>query len=136
MKFKFFSHTADIKFRSYGNNLDEAFENSVYALIYSVCHEKIKSEKKINIKVKGSDLSNLLYNFLEEILFLIDSKGFLVSKFSKFKLDRKNFTISSELEGDSGKNYEIYSHIKAVTYNEMLIKKIKEKWIIQVVLDV
>ena len=32
MKYEFIDHTADIKFRSYGNTLDESFENAAYAL--------------------------------------------------------------------------------------------------------
>ncbi|MCR4327801.1 MAG: archease [Nanoarchaeota archaeon] len=136
MRFKFFPHTADIKFRSYGETLEEAFENSAYALFSSICEDKVKEKKNVKISVSGNDLSSLLYNFLEELLFLVDSKDFLLSKIKGLKINKKSFKLNCEATGDSGKNYEVYSHIKAVTYNEMFIRKVKDKWIIQIVLDV
>ncbi|NCN52077.1 archease [archaeon] len=136
LKFKFFSHTADIKFRAYGKSLDEVFKNSSYALINSVVDSKIEEKKKLRVKVKGKDIESLLYNFLEEILFLIDSKHFFVSKIKNLKIDKKNFKISAEFYGDNGKNLKVFSHVKAITYSEMFVKKIKNKWISQVVLDI
>jgi len=136
LKFKFFTHTADIKFRAYGKNIEESFKNSVYALIKSISNSKIEESKKIKIKVSGKDMESLLYNFLEEVLYLIDSKNFFVSKVRNIKINKKVFNLSAEFSGDLGKNLKIFSHVKAITYNEMFVKKIKEKWIVQVVLDV
>ncbi len=136
MKFRFFSHTADIKFRAYGKTIEETFSNSVYALVNSVFDKKIKQSKKLKVNVSGKDFESLLYNFLEEIIFLIDSKNFFVSKILKLKIDKKNFKLSAVFLGDFGENYKIQSNIKAITYNEMFVKKIKEKWVSQVVLDI
>lgn len=136
MKFRFFSHTADIKFRAYGKTIEETFSNSVYALVNSVFDKKIKQSKKLKVNVSGKDFESLLYNFLEEIIFLIDSKNFFVSKILKLKIDKKNFKLSAVFSGDFGENYKIQSNIKAITYNEMFVKKIKEKWVSQVVLDI
>jgi len=136
MKFKFFPHTADVKFRAYGKNLEEVFENSIYAVFRSLTDEKIIEKKKIKIKVSGRGLDNLLYNFLEEILFLIDAKNFFVRRVLNLKIDEKKFKLRAEFVGDDGENYEIFSHVKAVTYNEMFVKKIGDKWFVQVVLDV
>ena len=136
MKFKFLSHTADIKFRAYGKSIEEVCENSAYAVISAICGEKIKNKKKIKIKVSGRDILSLLYNFLEEVLFLADSRSFFVSKVVNIKIDKKKFKLSAEFIGDYGKNYKTYSHIKAVTYNDMFLKKEKGMWVAQVVLDV
>ena len=133
LKFKFFSHTADIKFRAYGKNIEESFENSVYALIKSISNSKIEESKKIKIKVSGKDMESLLYNFLEEFLFLLDSENFFVAK---VKVKIKDFTLEAEAFGDSVKNYETHIDVKAVTYNNMFVKKEKDKWVAQVVLDV
>ena len=86
MKFKFLEHTADVKFQAFGKNLEEVFENSGLALISSQYKGKIKALKKKKIKVKGKDNESLLYNFLEEILILLEG-GFLTSKI-KVKIKR------------------------------------------------
>lgn len=136
MKFKFLQHTADIKFQAYGNSLKEAFENSALALFNTIYDGKIKEKNKMKIKADGNDLENLLYNFLEEILVIIDSKNFLPGKIKILKFDVKNNKIEAEILGDDAKNYPVSMHVKAITYNDMFIKKIKNKFTIQVVLDI
>ncbi|RLG11116.1 hypothetical protein DRN73_06175 [Candidatus Pacearchaeota archaeon] len=133
-KFKFLKHTADVKFQAFGKTLEEIFKNSVLAMSKVISDDKINEKVKKKIKIKGKDNENLLYNLLEEILFLFDSKNLIISKAGNLKI--KNKELSAELSGDYAKNYKINMDIKAVTYNEMFIKKTKDKWIAQVVLDV
>ena len=135
-KFEFLEHTADIKFRAFGKTLEEVFENSALAISNIIYKEEIKEEKKLKIKVKGKDLESLLYNFLEEFLFLFDSENFLLSDVKSIKIDEKNLTAEAEVSGDDAKNYKINIGIKAITYNEMFVKKGKDGWETQVVVDV
>jgi SHS2 domain-containing protein len=134
MKYKFLEHTADIKFKAYGKNLAELYENCVYAMC-SVMHSgKVVSKVKRKIEIKGKDLENLLYVFLEEFLFLIDSEGIFLSKIDRMKVDTKNFVVEADVFfGDSP---VLETHVKAVTYNDMFVKKEKGKWVAQIVLDV
>ncbi|MDP2672755.1 MAG: archease [Nanoarchaeota archaeon] len=136
MKFKFLAHTADIKFQAFGKTIGEVFKNSALALFNIIYDKKISEKMKFKIKAKGRDLENLMYNFLEEFLVLIDSKNFLPAKIKNLKLNKKNFKINAEVIGDDAKNYNVSEHVKAITYNEMFIKKIGGKWVSQVVLDV
>ena len=135
MKYKFLEHTADVKFQAFGKNIEEVFENSALALKEAICgKKKIKSTKEKVIKIKGKDFESLMYKFLEEILYLLDSSNFLISKIKEIKI--KDFTLKAILSGDNTKNYWFTNNVKAVTYNEMFIKKKGSKWISQVVLDV
>ena len=135
MKFKFIPHTADVKFQAFGKTLKEVFKNSALALFDTFYDGKVKEKKKFKIKAKGNDLESLLYEFLEEFLVLFDSKHFLPSKIKNLKLDKNNFKIEVEVVGDYIKNYKTSVHVKAITYNEMFIKK-EKNWIAQVVVDV
>ena len=134
-KFKFLEHTEDIKFKAYGRNLNEVFKNSALALFKSIYEGRVKLIKKIKFKVKGKDLEALMYNFLEEFLFLIDSKNFLPSTV-KVKMGEDKKTIEAEVSGDNARKYQVEMHIKAITYNEMFVRKEKDKWVSQVVLDI
>ncbi|MFA5258982.1 MAG: archease [Candidatus Pacearchaeota archaeon] len=142
MKFKFLEHTADVKFQAFGNSLEECFENAAFALVDIVCKEKIKTIIKKDIKIEGKDLEELLYNFLEEFLFLIDSKNFIFGKFKKIKIYKKNdrYQLHTEILGDNLKNYQTETGIKAITYNEMWVTSPSEdggkKFVCQVVVDV
>jgi len=135
-KFKFLEHTADIKFQAYGKKLEEAFKNSALAMAKSMYQGKIKPKKKFNIKVRGKDLESLLYNFLEELIILMDSKGFFVSDIKKIKINKDKFKLEAEAIGDDAKDYKISLDVKAITYNEMFVKKAIKTWVCQVVLDV
>ncbi|MFA5173609.1 MAG: archease [Candidatus Pacearchaeota archaeon] len=135
-KFKFLEHTADIKFQAFGETLEKAFENSAYALKDIISKDKTKNEIIKRIKINGKDLESLLLNFLEEFLILFDMEGFLLSEISKIKIDKNNFVLTAEIFGDYAGKYEIRNHVKAITYNEMFVKKHKNTYIIQVVVDV
>jgi SHS2 domain-containing protein len=135
-KFIFLEHTADVKFQAFGKNLEEVFINSALAMREVLHKGKIKGKKIVKIKVKGKDIESLLYNFLEEFLFLLDSKNFIFSEISDLKIDEKKFELKAEISGDDAKNYEFKMDIKAVTYHEMFVKKEKGKWVAQVVLDI
>ena len=134
MKYKFLEHTADAKFVAYGKNIEEAFSNAALAMVSIITDtEKVKSKEKHEIKVQGKDEKALLYNFLEEILFFLDAKHFLLHKVEKIEI--KNNKLIAVVSGDSVQNYKTSGDIKAVTYNDMEIKKIKEKVSVQVVVD-
>ncbi len=135
MRFKFLEHTADIKFQAFGKSLDEAFENSALAMFSSMYKGKVASKIKKRIKVRGRDKESLLYNFLEELLFLLDTEGFFLSSV-KVKIDEEKLELEAELQGDKAKNYPVNLDVKAVTYNQMQVKREKNKYICQVVLDV
>jgi len=144
MKFKFLEHTADMKFQGFGKTLEEAFENAALALQEVITKGiKIKPIIKKTIKVEGKDKEALLYNFLEEFLFLLDAEDFLLSKFENLKIKEKSgiYQLEASVTGDKANNYEFTNNVKAITYNEMFVKKEKIgkgkfKYICQVVVDV
>lgn len=135
VKFKFMSHTADIKFRAYGKTINEAFENSAKAMFVSMYSGKVVLKKSYKITVGGKDLEALLYNFLEKLIVLLDSKNLFVAK-TEVKIDIKKLKLKAMVYGDDAKNYNIGLDVKAITYNDIFVKKDKGQWICQVVVDV
>jgi len=132
-KFEFLEHTADIKFRAFGRTLNELFENCALALSdYLAQGEKIEIKKGKTIQVFGQDQESLLYNFLDELIFLLDSENFILSK---LKVQLRGNNLKAEIYGDNSKDYNL-SYIKAPTYAEMYIRKNSKGWEAQAVLDV
>ena len=134
--YKFLEHTADVKFIASGNSLEKAFSESAMAMRETMLKGKMKIKEKIKkkISVSGKDNESLLYNFLEEFLFLLDSERFLLSKIKKIKITGNR--LEADIVGDNAESYEVSNDVKAVTYNQMKIEKNKSKYTIQVVLDV
>ncbi|MEM4244763.1 MAG: archease [Candidatus Nanoarchaeia archaeon] len=139
MKFRFLPHTADAKFQAYGRTLDEAFSNAALAM-FSIMVDTKSIDKKITkkISVKAPDYNALLYKFLEKLLYFLDTNYFLLNNVKKLKIVEKgeNYFLTSEVMGDKFREkYELLGSVKAVTYNQMFVKKVKNKFVVQVVVD-
>lgn len=138
-KFEFLDHKADVKFQAFGKTLEEAFKNSSLAtkeVITEHTDLKIKETEKKDIEVSGEDLGALLYNFIEEIIYLLDAENFILSEVKNLKIYNKNRKLSATFSGDIASRYKFRNSVKAVTYNNMFIKKQGNKFVTQVVLDV
>jgi SHS2 domain-containing protein len=138
MKYKFFDHTADAKFQAYGQTVEEVFANAglaMFSLIVDTTEVKPAFEEEL--KVEGSDLKALLYNFLEELLFLLDTKGFLLNDIVRIKIDKQEqYTLTALARGDLHLDqYSIIGEVKAVTYNQMEITEAEGTFTAQVVVD-
>ena len=141
MKYKFLEHTADIKFQAFGNGIEKCFESAGYALKEIICKDKVKNKIEKEIFVKGKDFESLLYNFLEELLFLLETENFIWGRFKiviKSKNNGKDLGLKGKVLGDDADKYELESHVKAITYNQMFVKldEANSQYICQVVVDV
>ena len=143
MKYQFIPHTADIKFKAFGNSLEEVFENSALALTNIMCKDNIKGKRRKALIIVGHDKENLLYEFLEEFLFLVETKGFLLSRVENMSIEKEDeddekseYRLECELIGDANSKYDIEGHVKAITYSDMFVKEHNGNWISQVVVDV
>jgi len=134
-KYQFLEHTADIKFKAFGKTLNEAFENTALAISEIIAGEnKIKPKKGITKNISGDDKENLIYNFIEEIVTLLDSENFLTAKAEVNVLGNN---LKATFYGDDASNYKGLDHIKSPTYAEMYVKETENhNWEIQAVVDV
>ena len=73
-------HTADAKFRVTGDSLEQAFIGAAKALTKVMTDDVVKPVFKKLISVKAKTLEALLYDFLQELVFLLDVEGFLMSR--------------------------------------------------------
>ncbi len=138
-KYRFFQHTADAKFQAYGQTLEEAFQHAALAVASLMWNwERIDQKTEVPVQVNGRDLKQLLVNFLEEILYLLDTRSFLLSQVEDIAIRRKNslYVLQAIFKGDEYSNgYEISGDVKAITYNEMVIKE-NAPCMVQVVADI
>ena len=137
-KYTYLQHTADAKFQAFGFSLEQAFTHAALAtagLMWDC--DKIETRHEHHILISGSDEKQLLANFLEEILFLLDTQMFLLGRVKDLTIENKEgiFLLEACLVGDflSGK-YSTFGEVKAITYNEMEIRKDKHV-MVQVVVD-
>ena len=135
MSYEFLEHTADVKFRAEGATIEEMFSSAADALNETIRGDiKILEQNEKSFEIKGKDEVSLLYNFLEEFLFLLDAEDFLVAKIKSVSID--NNKLKCIVIGDRAENYKFTNDVKAITYNEMVIGEGHGKFFCEVVLDV
>jgi|TARA_Y100000310_G_scaffold228798_2_gene231121 SHS2 domain-containing protein len=131
---------ADIAIEAYGKNLNELFENSALAIFEESANLKNVGEKeKRSIKINASDIEDLLYDFLSEILFLKDTYSTIFKK-SEVKIDkkRKKYHLNAKLFGEKidREKHELGNDLKAITLHMFKIEKTKTGFKDLVVVDV
>lgn len=138
-KYRILPHIADGKFQALGATLEEAFANAALATAALMWDWwKIKKKTSFSFAVQGHDLEQLLYKFLEEVLFSLGTENFLVASVENLNIEEaeSGFRLHAVFWGDDALNhYEIFGDVKGITYNEMKIEKCEEYWSVQVVVD-
>ena len=137
--YEFLEHTADVKFRAYGKNFEEAISNAGKATIAVMTDiSAIRQKKTKEIKIESKTKESLVYDFLEKLVFLIDTEGFLMKEVKRINVKKRNglLSLNAVLKGDNARNYDVHTYIKAVTYSDMLIDEEKKGCAIQVVHDI
>lgn len=136
MKYKYLKHTADAKFIAFGRDIEEVFANSTLAMSNILGEtSKVKETKEHKIKLKARNYERLLFDFLEELVFLLDTENFFLHKVKKIRIS-ETFVLEAVVVGDNSKNYDLKSDIKAVTYSDMKIEKTKKGYEATVVVDI
>lgn len=139
-KFEFFDVTADVGFRAYGQDLNNAFANAAQAMFEVMTNtSQVKPTVKREIIVESEDEQALLYDWLSELLFLHDYEDLVFSKFTvdiKQK-DPETFNLHAEVWGEkfNPATHEIRDEVKAVTFHLMEIIKEENRCSLQVIVD-
>jgi SHS2 domain-containing protein len=137
-RYKILPHTADGKFQAFGQTLEEAFSNAALATASLMWDwSKIERSSSFRVKVQGRDLEQLLLKFLGEIIYLLETRAFLLGTVEEVRLHEgaNENRLEALFWGDKmSDKYEIYGDVKAVTYNEMKIER-NGQVTVQVVVD-
>lgn len=138
-KFEFFDVTADVGYRAYGKTLEEAFENAALAM-FEVMTDTSKINQLIEkkVEIESEDTFALLYDWLDELIFLHDSENLIFSRF-KIEITKKSqdvYLLQGSVGGEAfdSNKHESREDVKAVTYHMMDIKE-EDGFILRVILD-
>lgn len=138
LKFEFFDVTADAGFWAYGSTLEESFENAGLAMFEIMTDTDCVSPLiKKEFTIESEDKVSLLYDWLEELLFLHDVEFLL---FSRFKVVisplEEGYELKAEVWGDEINRtvHEQRDEVKAVTFHLMEVNE-EPEFKVQVILD-
>ena len=91
-KYRFLEHTADIKFQAWGKTIEKLFENSAFAIANFLSKgQDVQDKIKKKFKISGKDYEELLYNFIDGIIYLLDAENFILAQ-ARVKITNKKGT--------------------------------------------
>jgi len=139
MAYKFLEHTADALFEVKAKSLEQLFSDAAKALnALQVKLKTLQAKEKKEIELKNENLESLLFDFLQELVFIKDLKQML---FARFKIEiKKNkiYKLKAICYGDKidMKRQELLADAKAITMHEFRVWREKGFWRARVLVDI
>jgi SHS2 domain-containing protein len=133
-RFRILEHEADVGFEAYGWDQEELFANAAYALFSLITDpETVRTGVTKHITINNGE--ELLVVFLNELLYLWDTKRFIPGHFS---IAVKEGRLEAEIAGETldPDRHPVHKEVKAVTYHKFTIQKEGERLKATIFLDI
>ena len=129
--------TADVGLEAWGATTVEALLQAGNGIAYLISElDTLSDDISEEIEITACDLPGLLVNFLNEIIFLVETRDFLPLKTTSLRID--NSVLSARMRGC---RFHPDIHIrniclKAATYHGLTIEEAAGKVTVRVIFDV
>ena len=138
--YRLLEHVTDAFVEAWGKTLEEAFSQAGLALFDTMLDAKsVQKKTRIEIQTSGHDEKELLYNYLEELLLLLEIKQFAVGSITATSITpaQTQFSLKARANGEP---YEQKKHggkveVKGITYHLMEIDRYPGKITVRFLLD-
>jgi SHS2 domain-containing protein len=135
--YNFIKHTADVGIKVYGKDKKSLFLNAAYAFFALITDlETIEPKNEVTVEVKGESLEEVFFNWLDELLFLFDTKGFVGCEIIIEKWDKIELFARIKGETFNPHKHPLNACIKAVTYHNFKVSQVNDHWEAKVIFDI
>lgn len=132
MPYTLIDHTADTGMRVSAPTVEGLFTEAALALCDIMGALTSTGEETVAVQAEGVDREDLLVRWLQEILYLVEVKGFRVAEAGLMELTDTD--LRGELLGAyTGASLQV--EVKAVTYHNLEIKCIDNAYVAAIILD-
>ncbi len=123
-EFEIVNHTADVGIIAYGIDMNEAFANAAKAL-FSLITELDDVEEVVHrdIELTAPDQESLLFEWLNELIYLFDTENILFKRFDITQLSQTHLKARSYGEKVDSSRHKIKIGVKAATYHMLKIDR-------------
>jgi|TARA_B100001971_G_C18174591_1_gene529175 SHS2 domain-containing protein len=136
VKYKFIEGlTSDVMYEAYGKNLKELFSNAAEALFSVICEiKKVKPKEPEEFEIKAENVEDLLVNWLQGLIAIVDIEQRFFSKFEIEGVDEEH--VIAKLWGEPIRPELGGTVVKAVTNYNYKFEKTKKGYKVRVSLDI
>jgi SHS2 domain-containing protein len=140
MVYTYLDHPSDVYVHVTDETLNGMFEDAA-AATFGVMLEtsKVYARKTMIVKLEADDLEQLLYKWVDYLLFIFDAKSLAIHKTEvKVSNDTKHPSLDAKLFGEQydPKRHGLKVAVKAMTYSLMQISNVGDRWESYFVLDI
>lgn len=131
-----FEHTADVGLRVQAEQLDRLFAEAGRGLFSLLVAnpEAIQPLMELRLKIAGQQLDELLFDWLDELLFRFDAEHLLLVEFD-VHIDAEGLTATVRGEPVDPKRHQLEREIKAITYHGLKVQQHAGQWLAEVIVD-
>ncbi|MHB8859526.1 MAG: archease [Thermoleophilia bacterium] len=130
-------HTADIGVRAFGSSEKEVFQNAAAGMFSLIVDPGlVRDVEGFSVKAEAENHEGLLVAWLNELLYLQDSRDRLLKRFEIGRLGET--TLEAKVFGepvDPGR-HKLMCDIKAATYHMLKLEHSSGGWTAEVIFDV
>ncbi len=134
--FETFEHTADIGLVARGGTLEELFANAAMGLVdLMVDPAGLREETRLECSVSAADREALLVAWLNELLYLLDTRRFLPRRCQILSLTETRLTAELLGERIDRDRHAVRRMVKAATYHGLQVAQANGGWEARILLD-
>jgi SHS2 domain-containing protein len=132
---------ADIAFRAWGQDLEEAFTAAADAVMNAMVEDlnAIQPRQTRTLSVEHEALDMLLFNFLQELIYYKDAEQLLL-RVQELRLadDSQPYTLLANAVGEAidPQRHRLRVDVKAVTLHRFSLTQTERGWEATVILDI
>ncbi len=135
--YEIFEHTADLGLRVRAGSFAELLSEAGKGLFAMVVDDlaTIEPREAREIAVAGGDRTYLLFDWLNELLYLCDTERLA---FSQFELELNETGLKAVARGEplDPSRHRLTHEIKAITYHGLKVEESEGSWLAEVIVDI
>jgi len=134
--FETFEHTADIGLVVRGRTPEALFTRAAEGLVALIVDPRgLREDAHEHVAVRAADPAALLVAWLNELLYLLDTRRFLPRRCRVTQMDETS--VTADLSGDIVERgrHDLRRIVKAATYHDLRLSRVGDDWEARVILD-
>ena len=132
-------HTADVGFALEAQSLEELFQAALKGLLDVMFTAPPQGgRKRRHLRLFAEDLETLLVRFLNELIYLIQTKGFVPGR-ARIRVEEEEggYRLTATLFGEPfQERFGFQGEVKSATFHGLSVRKEDGRWKAQVILAV
>src|SRR5262245_4559091 len=137
--YEVFDHTADIGLRIRAGSLEELFGEAARALFSLIVTKLSDVEPReridFSLTLRDREYDYLLFDWLNELLFMFDSRRMLLAKFD-VKISSSGLEATAMGEAIDVARHRLDHEVKAITYHGLKAVQEGGQWLAEVIVDI